>query len=72
MLHIATPEPAIHNRNQIAFVLTVSTVPQTFTSSIPVDVSESIPQSFLEGWADYEASRLVDMDKALEDEPPSV
>jgi hypothetical protein len=28
------------------------------------------PESFLSGWADYEAGRVVDMDRALEEEPP--
>jgi len=28
------------------------------------------PEGFLSGWADYEAGRVVDMDRALEDEPP--
>ena len=28
------------------------------------------PESFLAGWADYEAGRVVDMHRALGDEPP--
>jgi hypothetical protein len=32
----------------------------------------SLPESFLAGWADYQAGRVVDMDRALEEEPPPV
>ena len=70
MLHITTPEPAIDNRNQIAFALKVSGMPQSVTSSFVLEVSESIPESFLAGWADYEAGRVVDMDRVLGNEPP--
>jgi hypothetical protein len=34
------------------------------------EVGETPPESFLAGWADYKAGRVVDMDRALEDEPP--
>jgi hypothetical protein len=30
------------------------------------------PESFLAGWADYRAGRVVDLDRALEEEPPPV
>jgi hypothetical protein len=70
MVHITTPEPAINNRNQSAFVLRISGMPQSVTSSILMEVSESIPESFLAGWTDYQAGRVVDMDQALGDAPP--
>jgi predicted RNase H-like HicB family nuclease len=40
------------------------------TSAQIAAISEvSLPESFLAGWADYQAGRVVDMDRALEDEP---
>ena len=33
-------------------------------------VDHTPPESFLAGWADYEAGRVVDMHRALGDEPP--
>jgi len=71
MLQISTPPPAIESRNESAFVLHVSgQVPQSVTVAAQLEVSEAIPESFLSGWADYQAGRVVDMDKALGDEPP--
>ena len=70
MFYITTPEPAIGNCNENAFVLRVSGMPQSMTAAALVEVSASIPESFLLGWADYQAGRVVDMDQALRDEPP--
>ncbi len=47
-------------------------MPQSVTAAARVEVSESIPESFLLGWADYQAGRVVGMDQALRDEPPPV
>ncbi len=70
MLDITTPSPAIDSRNESAFDLHVSGVRQTITAAAWIEVSESIPESFFSGWADYQAGRVVDMDQALGDEPP--
>jgi len=70
MLHISIPESKIDNRNPNAFLLKVSGMPQNVTSSAFIEVSESIPESFLAGWADYQAGRVVDMDRILGEEPP--
>lgn len=72
MLYITTPTPPIDSRNESAFVMRVSGVPQSMTVAALVEVTESIPESFLLGWADYQAGRVVDMDQALRDEPPPV
>jgi hypothetical protein len=72
MFYITTPEPVINNRNESAFALRVSGMPQSITAAALVEVSESIPESFLSGWADYQAGRVVGMDQALRDEPPPV
>ncbi|MBV8274751.1 MAG: hypothetical protein JO170_05740 [Verrucomicrobia bacterium] len=51
----------------------ISETIQSFTSAPIIEVSEPIPESFLAGWADYKAGRVVDMDRALGDEqPPAV
>ena len=55
MFYITTPEPAIGNCNENAFVLRVSGMPQSMTAAALVEVSASIPESFLLGWADYQA-----------------
>ena len=70
MLHISIPESKIDNRNPNAFLLRVSGMPQNVTSSAFIEVSESSPESFLAGWADYQAGRVVDMDRILGEEPP--
>jgi hypothetical protein len=70
MVEITTPKPMVDNGNQSAFLLTISGQPQSVTSSFIVRVAESIPESFLAGWADYKAGRVVDMDRVLGDEPP--
>jgi hypothetical protein len=67
---VTTPQPAIDNRNEIAFVLKVSSIPQSFTSSFPFEVSESIPASFFAGLEDIKAGRLFDMEQALNEPPP--
>ncbi len=72
MFYITTPEPVINNRNESAFVLEVSGMPPSITATARIEVSESIPESFLSGWADYQAGRVVGMDQALRDEPPTV
>lgn len=72
MFYITTPEPAIDNRNESGFVLRISGMPQSMTAAALVEVSASIPESFLSGWADYQGGRVVDMDQALRDEPPPV
>ena len=33
-------------------------------------LKEGLPESFLSGWVDYEAGRVVEMDRALGDEAP--
>jgi hypothetical protein len=70
MLHVTTRPPAIDSRNESAFVLHVSGVPQSFSVVARVEVSEAIPESFLFGWADYRAGRVVDIERTLGDEPP--
>jgi hypothetical protein len=70
MPYIHTPPPTIDSRNESAFILRVSGTPQSFTTAAWIEVSEPIPESFLAGWADYEAGRVIDMEQALEDEPP--
>lgn len=70
MLHISTPPPAIDTRNESAFVLRISGTPLSVTTAPLIKVSEPIPESFLAGWADYQAGRVVDMERALGDEPP--
>jgi len=70
MLKITTPPPDIDSRNESAFILHVSTAPQTFTAAAWIDVSEPVPPSFLAGWADYQAGRVVDTERALGNEPP--
>ena len=73
MLFISTPPTPIDTRNESAFVLKISETIQSFTSAPIIEVSEPIPESFLAGWADYKAGRVVDMDRALGDEqPPAV
>ena len=73
MLFITTPPTPIDTRNESALVLRISGTPQSFTSATSVEVYEAIPESFLAGWADYKAGRVVDMDRALGDEqPPAV
>ena len=67
---ITTPAPSIDSRNESAFVMRVSGPAQSVTTAVWVEVSESLPESFLAGWADYQAGRVVDMERALEDEPP--
>jgi len=69
MLTITTPPPAIDSRNENAFVLRISGTAQNVTTAVWL-VSESIPESFLAGWADYHAGRVVDMERALEAKPP--
>jgi hypothetical protein len=51
---------------------TSGTSPVTSTFHTPTDtfVIRNIPASFAEGLADAEAGRTVDMDRALEEEPP--
>ena len=56
MFRVTTPDRTINNRNQSAFL----------------EVSESIPESFLAGWADYEAGLLVDMHRVPGNQPPLV
>lgn len=72
MFDITTPELPTINRNVNAFVLRISGLGtfQSVSTITPVEVSESIPESFLAGWADYQAGRVVDMERALGDEPP--
>jgi hypothetical protein len=73
MLFISTPPTPIDTRNESAFVLQISETIQSFTSAPMIEVSEPIPESFLAGWADYKAGRVVDMDRAMGDEqPPAV
>jgi hypothetical protein len=72
MFYVTTPEPLIDNRNESAFVLQISGMPQSITSSPRLEVSVSIPETFFLGWADYQAGRVADMDQALRDEPPPV
>ena len=73
MLFISTPPTPIDTRNESAFILKISETIQSFTSAPIIEVSEPIPESFLAGWADYKAGRVVDMDRALGDEqPPAV
>jgi hypothetical protein len=69
-MQITTPPPEIDSRNESAFVLHVSGMARSFTVAASLDVSESFPESFLTGWADYQAGRVVDMERALRDEPP--
>jgi hypothetical protein len=48
-------------------------MPPAFTSLAEIEVSEAVPESFLLGWGDYQAGRVVDMDQALgDDAPPSM
>jgi hypothetical protein len=70
MLLITTPPTPIDTRNESAFILHVSGTPTSVTSSAFIEVTEPIPESFLAGWADYKAGRVVDMNRALGDEPP--
>ena len=70
MLLISAPPTPIGTRNESAFVLHISGTPQSVTSAPLIEVYEPIPESFLAGWADYKAGRVVDMDRALGDEPP--
>ena len=71
MLTITTPPPAIDSANERALVMRVSGPVRTFTTATFIKLSQiNPPESFLAGWADYEAGRIVDMDRALEDEPP--
>jgi hypothetical protein len=66
-------QPEIHGERR-SFEITVESTSFTYANSaaFPIEVHQSIPESFLAGWADYEAGRVVDMDKALNDEPPPV
>jgi hypothetical protein len=70
MLFITTPPTPIDTRNESALVLQISGAPQSVTSAVVVEVYEPIPESFLAGWADYQAGRVVDMERALGEEPP--
>jgi hypothetical protein len=73
MFFISTPPNPIDTRNESAFILQISGTPQSVTSAAVVEVTEPIPESFLAGWADYQAGRVVDMERALGDErPPAV
>jgi hypothetical protein len=59
MFHITTPEVTrVDTRNESAFVLRIAGMPRAFTAVAYIEVSESIPESFLAGWADYEAGRV--------------
>jgi hypothetical protein len=69
-IDITTRPPSIDSRNESAFVLRVSGMPQNFTTAAYIEVSEPVPESFMTGWADYQAGRVVDMERALGDEPP--
>jgi hypothetical protein len=60
----------MYNSNASAFLLRVSPAPQSVTTAPLIDVSESVPESFLAGWNDYRDARVVDADRALGDEPP--
>jgi hypothetical protein len=72
MLITTTPPPAINSGNESALLMRVSGPVRTVTTATFVKVSQvNPPESFLAGWADYEAGRVVDMTRALEDEPPS-
>ena len=53
-----------------SFVLKVSGSARTVTVANLLVSQVELPKSFLAGWADYEAGRVVDMERALEDEPP--
>ena len=71
MPYITTPEVTkVDTRNESAFALRVSGMPQSVTAAAYINVSESVPESFLSGWADYQAGRVVDMERALGDDPP--
>ena len=73
MFFVTAPPTPIDTRNEIAFVLHISGAPQSFTSAPMIEVSETLPESFVAGWADYQAGRVVDMERALGDErPPEV
>lgn len=72
MLTITTPPPTTNSRNDRAFTIRISGSTRGFTAASPwVEVSESIPESFLAGWADYQRGRVIDMERALGDEPPA-
>jgi hypothetical protein len=43
---------------------------RSYSETASLSGSEPIPESFLTGWADYEAGRVVDMARVLENEPP--
>lgn len=70
MFAVTTPPPINDTRNESAFVLHVSNMPSNFSQAAAVEITEPVPASFLAGWADYQAGRVVDMDRALGDEPP--
>jgi hypothetical protein len=72
MLIITTPAPTIESRNESALAMRVSGPARSVTTAtaIRVEISELMPESFLAGWADYQAGRVVDMERALKDEPP--
>ena len=72
MLTVATTPPEIDIPNESAFVMRVSgDWLESVTTTTAVEVSQiDLPESFLAGLADYEAGRIVDMERALEDEPP--
>ena len=60
MLAITTPPPEIDSVNEGAFVLKVSGSARTVTVANLLVVSQvELPESFLAGWADYEAGRVV-------------
>jgi len=63
-------EPAQVNSSGI--VIPVQTDAPKVSSSAPAGVEfiEDMPESFLVGWNDYHAGRVVDMERALGDEPP--
>lgn len=73
MFYVTTPPQPIESRNESAFILQVSGMPTSLSVADHIEVSESIPESFLAGWADYQAGRVADMDQVLRgDEPPPV
>jgi hypothetical protein len=71
MLLISMPQTIATTHNESAFVLRISGTPESVTVAPIVEVAEPpIPDSFLAGWADYQAGRVVDMEQALGDEQP--
>ena len=73
MITITAPIPPAHSQSGSASGLTIEGMPPAFTSLAEIEVSEAVPESFLLGWADYQAGHVVDMDQALgDDAPPSM